>query len=361
MLELSGRLFPNGEFGLARIKRVKVSVQRRRVRSEHEQWAIRCFRVHGLSTYRAYKLEVSPECPALSVQDSPPVDPLGLSLLAKSHRGKRGSKGISRYSARMVRNAAFLLQRKYGRSRLSFLTYTLPSLSPEEWEVVCAGWSEIVRVVLQRLRRNLVRCGLPDYVVSVTELQEGRLKRDRVPGLHLHILFVGRKEGKGWSLKPSEVRSFWMSALESCLGYSLPMDRMKASENIQQVRKSAEGYLGKYMTKGSKSIELARSLCPSMSLPSSWSNLSASLRNLVLARVLPIGQSMARVMIDMMENDKERCFQFTGRVEKEMEGGRVLLLGVYGKVRIGVMKEMVETYCQHRDERVSTFRDCSLM
>lgn len=353
MFEVTGRVYPNGEFGLSKARKCKISVQRRRVRTRDEEWAIQCLRVHGLQESLSYKRKILHDGRDLSLQVAPLSAPLGSSLLANSHRAKRGSKGISRYSARMVRNAAYLLEKRYGKDRLSFLTYTLPSLSQEEWEVVCSKWSEIVRVVLQRLRRNLMRGGLPDFVVSVTELQEKRLKRDGVPGLHLHILFVGRKHRKAWMLSPQEVRSFWISAVEHSLGYSLECGAWRACENIQRVEKSASGYLGKYMTKGVKAIESLAVTCPAMCIPSSWSNLSSSLRLWVKREIVPIGQAMSDWILNLIECGNAAIVPFVGKIEFPLECGKKITLGFYGRLSPEAVKMIREEY---RYVKASTVR-----
>lgn len=351
----AGRLYPNGEFGICRLRKSKISFQRRRKLSEEQRWTLCSLRVHGLQQTICAQLKVrGVRDSGVSVPQSTPLDPIGSSMLVNSHRKVRGGNGISRYSARMVRNAAFLLERDYGKSRLSFLTYTLPTLNQEQWEEVCSNWSEIVRVVLQRLRRALVRAGLPDLIVSVTELQEQRMARDRVPGLHLHILFVGRHKCSPWVLRPVQVREFWMSAVGNYLSQQLQDSDWKACERLETVRRSAEGYLGKYMTKGVKSLKLARALCPQLRLPSSWSNLSSSLRSLVRKGVRIIGKDTSNWILDMIEIGEVTWLQYVGKVEKELEGSGKILLGVYGKFSKQAMKNIVATTLRQEKKLVLT-------
>lgn len=339
----SGKVWPNGEFGITRLRRCKVTLQRRRTLTAEQMWKVSGIQVHGVREMLRYTSESGGESCEVSLEKDPLTGgPFGLSHRVNSHRRQRGSNGISRYSARLVRNAAYMLQEKYGRGRLSFLTYTVPTLELEQWEVLCCKWSEVVRVVMQRIRRHLVRAGLPDYVVSVTEIQEGRMSRYGVPGLHLHMLFVGRKEGESWKLLPSQVRCFWREALETVLGCSLPDSAWKACERIERVKKSAEGYLGKYMTKGSQALGLWRASFPTMKAPSSWSNLSQSLRLLVVRAVVPIRSRMAVWMMDMGDMGDKEYIAYYRKMEIVSTSGRTLTVGCSGRLQPDNRKGTIE-------------------
>lgn len=162
-----------------------------------------------------------------------------------------GRKGITAYGQKVVRSGAYLLQEKYGKERLSFLTLTVPRYGHEEECKIAGQWAYLTKSLLQALRRRLERAGLPKSVVLVTELQPKRLQ-GREPGcLHLHLVFVGRGRGEGWAYSPREYREMWLGLLSGVLGRTVPD---APCENVQRVERDASQYLSKYMSKGVSSV-----------------------------------------------------------------------------------------------------------
>lgn len=258
-----GRVWPNGEFGISRQKEVSISFEGQSHFESHEaQWNKNLIAAHGIEKAIAYKQEERGSCY------------LGLSLLTKSRtKAKRGSKGISRYGSRMVRNAAYVLERDCDRRRLSFATLTLPRMSDEQVAAVAENWSAIVKRFTERLKRHLVRLGLPGEIVSVTEVQEKRFSRTGQVAYHLHSVFQGsQRTNGGWALKWTDLRRYWSEAVST----SVPNEcDWSACENIQRVKKSAAGYLGKYMSKGVRTMATIVSAIP---IPSAWWSCTQSLR-----------------------------------------------------------------------------------
>jgi hypothetical protein len=81
-----------------------------------------------------------------------------------------------------------------------------------------------------------------------------------------------------WGISPSEVRKAWLRVISKRLGREVSSC---AVENIQAVRKSAAGYLGKYATKGSKQAAEVASQHGAEFLPGQWWNMSSSLKSKV--------------------------------------------------------------------------------
>lgn len=225
---------------------------------------------------------------SLSIEPERASD-IGLSKVANSHipseprvqRVRKGLNGITKYGQRMIVNSAYLMQQAWGRERLSFLTCTLPG---EAWQTVEAAerWAEIVRRFMTYLKRELEKHGLPYCVASVTEIQPKRAARDGGCPLHLHMVFKGAHERYKWCIRPSRLQFLWSKVvLAVCPSYrGLSFE---ASCNVQSVKSSASGYLGKYMSKGSHDIKesiKANGGCVDH-LPSHWYNLSAMARELV--------------------------------------------------------------------------------
>ena len=200
---------------------------------------------------------------------------------------QRGLNGITNYGARLVRNAAYCLQKIYGRERLSFCTTTLVG-GPQETCAVAVHWSELVRRFMQAVKEKLVRHQLPPFVVAVTEIQMKRFRRTGGMPLHLHMVFVGKHKGRGapWEISTDWFDECWRRAVTRLVP-ELKDFSWRSSCNMQGVRKSAKGYLGKYLSKGVGAVTEVLEECPELAefMPRSWYSCTNPLRDLVLANV----------------------------------------------------------------------------
>jgi hypothetical protein len=191
--------------------------------------------------------------------------PLGLSEVSKlrilreteilegfqPQKKKRGSNGMTSRGRTVVENACFLLEQKYGRQNLSFLTLTVPKFNfPEDYCQIVEKWPYLIHRVTDWIKKKLKKAGIPTEYVYVNEIQEKRYEKFGVYAPHLHIVFVGRSPSRsgGWCISPQDVRQAWSKALSSVV--SGPFET-RAIENIQRVRKSCGAYMGKYMSKRS--------------------------------------------------------------------------------------------------------------
>lgn len=227
---------------------------------------------------------------ALSLYDGDLQAPLGLSGVINSHNSQpqrkkncRGSSGITPYQKKLIKSALVILESEVGRKSLSLLTLTLPTLSPDQLELVHKNWAEMSRKFHQELTRALKRHGLPGEVVGVVEVQEKRLKKWGQVCLHWHLVFQGRASRYAtWALSPSFVRDLWCRQIEAVIGAPVYRD---AATRIEQVRGSLVKELGKYLTKGCKVIKAAQESGQGDRLPNDWTTCSNSLKRRVKAAV----------------------------------------------------------------------------
>lgn len=261
-------------------------------------------------------------------------NPIGLAVPAKSHseavkkRNTRGLKGITSFGQRMVENGAYLMERKYGKARLSFVTLTLPECSTEEGWRVSTHWPEIVRQFFQSLGRKLADAGLPKTYCSVTETQGERMEAEGHPALHMHFICVGATDPWEWKLKPEDFRDVWRRTLE---GY-LPGDRTwEATEQVKSIRKSVECYLGKYMTKGSDLD--GTEVCPDtlFTLPKTWWNMSNGLRRAIKSFQIRDDALLAEVLEACKGTYSKKNFKFLRWYDREV-GGSLRVFAFYGKL-----------------------------
>lgn len=234
---------------------------------------------------------------------------------------RRGAKGISSSARVTVRDCALLLQERHGRKQLSFLTLTLPkeALVSE----VLLNWSSIARKLRQWVAYRLQEAGLSGSVVGVTELQEARqATADGIPCLHWHLVFCGRRATGSWVIAPKDIDRYWQKLLSEYTGKDI---NVSSACQLKRVEKDASGYLGKYMSKGVKSL---KGVNPEL-LPSSWHMISRKLLHARNKRTVYITGETAEYLWDYYSK-REDLFKFGKFVELELQCGGSLTLGWYG-------------------------------
>lgn len=268
---------------------------------------------------------------------------IDLSKVANSHknsegpdenRSTRGLKGITAYGQKMVKSAAYLLQRKHGAARLSFVTLTIPG-SPEQTMAIAGEWSEIVRLFYQSLKRLLAKHGLPNYIVGCTELQPQRLRREGGCPLHLHLVFRGAHRDYQWCLKPAEIRHLWRRSIQARVP-GLDDVGWASVENVKGVKSSAMGYLGKYLSKGGDELSDALDHDPELAyyLPSTWYNMTAEMRAAVKFTVVD-GPSVGAILErwSLWDDDLPNPFSYSRRCWIVDSAGHRLRSFICGEVR----------------------------
>jgi hypothetical protein len=277
--------------------------------------------------------------------EPPPEQPdyLGLSLVPISHRvalglaepppvrAQEGLRGITKHGARTVRNGAFLLEQKYGQRHLTFLTCTLPPVDDCAEYNAGREWPEIVRNFNQAVIRLLKAAGLPPSYVGCTEIQEKRYREKGGLPLHLHMVLPGRKQFKGWAISADQFRGLWYNAVTArCPEFK--GKNFKASVDCQPVRKSAENYLGKYMTKGAASLSNLLSDDPGLAefLPRSWWSCSLAVKRAIGKRMTGGTETALRLIRDVRSNDSR--VDFAAEVKVTLADGNEIPVAVVGKL-----------------------------
>ena len=256
---------------------------------------------------------------------------LGLSSDLNSHippepksRARRGLKGLGSQGRKVVCDSALWLEEKYGCNRLSFLTLTLPTECMTER--VLLDWSEICRKLTQWLRRQLEKHNLPTHVVGVVEIQEKRQAAvGDIPALHLHLVIVGRPAYGHWIIPPHRLREYWNKVLQQHAGSEI---RSSAATRIERVRKSSYGYLGKYMSKGSKAVSQVN---PKF-LPTSWYICTLELRRTMKRLTLYVTGERARELREYLIG-KDGLLRFSKLVTIIDDFGRSIPVAWYGQIR----------------------------
>lgn len=199
-------------------------------------------------------------------------------------RRKYGLKGLTALGRKMVRSGAQLIGERAGDRNCSFLTLTVPPLQENERRLVAETWGETLRQLIQWLSRRLKRRGLPQAVVSASEIQTGRMKASGEGYLHLHLCFPGRlSRSKAWAVRIEDVRAWWEKRLLAVTGLSsLPWTQIK----MVPVEKTVAGYLSKYLSKGSHDIRSFIDDLGECSVPAQWWNMSKLARDWVKRAII---------------------------------------------------------------------------
>jgi len=196
---------------------------------------------------------------------------------------QRGLKGITSLGQQMLRSACYILERDYGNSDLCFATLTVPSLPQDARVRLAQAWPELVRQLLQWVSRKLIAAGRPTKACGCTEIQTARLSNRGEGYLHLHVLWPSHSNAAArlWAVEWEEIRDWWERALVRFAGCELPHHpRVQTSP----VEKSAERYMGKYLSKGSgEALDEFIADLGEDSVPPAWWFMTAELRQQVKA------------------------------------------------------------------------------
>ncbi len=180
------------------------------------------------------------------------IAPIGSSnarIFTETKTSRKKCLRMTSSMGRNIRNTAYLLEQEYGKDALSFLTLTLPNLSPDGLAACASDWGRMVDQFLKWLRYRCEKHGFPLEFVYCTEVQEKRRERTGQFALHLHLLFRGKSgKRKPWVVTPKQCRKEWAKCIKSVCN---EVFEERSLENLQRVRRSAAAYLGKYLSKQS--------------------------------------------------------------------------------------------------------------
>ena len=265
--KVSGTLWPNGEFSFAYVPDDVTQV----TRGEESSWAMPG---PGEGDEGASALDLT------LLNNLPEQNPTGT---APTEKARYGLKGMTSEARRKVRASAFLLQERYGKGRLSFVTLTVPPLHDVQSERRLASrWHDAVRYLLRRLKLLLRQRALPQNLVGVCEIQVKRYATSGQFPLHIHLVLVGRKRSRGgWGIHYSEFRQTWADILQGIVGHPI---ETRYLENVKEVEKDAGAYLGKYMSKSQNEIEKVVEDGNEWMLPKQWWFSSKEMKTWLKAR-----------------------------------------------------------------------------
>lgn len=236
---------------------------REKVEENKEVLSLRSLSKHDEEVYHEMQKVKDGDYSAFYEAKPPSEAPLLVKSLKSSRKPRKpyGQKGITTYGKRVVKNASLLLERKYGKGRLGFVTCSLPSFPEREHALLNGCWGEVVRRFYQKLKRQLEKVSQPFIYCGVTEIQEKRFKKHGIPAPHLHFVYLSRSNSRSrYWLYICQIHRAWNQAIQEGLvfaGSSFSMEDELAwgSVHAQRVKKSCAAYLGKYISKGCRVLE----------------------------------------------------------------------------------------------------------
>lgn len=196
----------------------------------------------------------------------------------ENERPQRGLKGITALGQQMLRSACYVLERDYGIGDLCFATLTVPALPKGARFLLAQNWSELVRQLLQWVSRKLMQSGRPTKIAGCTEIQSRRLEASGEAYLHLHLVWPAHSNSADrlWAVEWAEIREWWSRALVRFSCCELPHH---PRVELAPVKKSAERYMGKYLSKGSgEALDQFIEDLGEESVPPTWWFMTADLR-----------------------------------------------------------------------------------
>lgn len=324
------KVYPHGLITATRTRKFRPDpVVPVRPQTEDERWAMAMVRNHGIEAALAV---LSPP-PNLDItcelETSQGDSPLGLSKRPNSDkpRPRRGLKGITSHGRRQVRDGCTVLERRYGRHRLSFLTCTLP---PRYQGMTAPQWAVAVEGLNRKLRRKLRREGLPEEVIGVTEIQEGRYERYGAVALHLHVVFVGKLPKGAWLLTKQWLEQCWKECCEQATGIESTESEFNAATNIQRVKRSAAGYLGKYMSKGGKIAKAIIDKGLQECLPTAWYLCSRAMNRAIQQAIRVYSGRFALELFEFVQLPESKALTYSRWVEIAGCDGNLVKIAWYG-------------------------------
>lgn len=240
-----------------------------------------------------------------------------------------GLQGITSHGRKVVRNACHMFKEESSARFLSFATVTLPSLPYDQMAAIHENWHKIVDAYRREVRRQLMRKGLPGEIIGVTEIQPKRFAETGDPVLHCHFIWIGRKRGSDWAIKPEKHDEIWLRAIRVIL--DIPMSAVKSAAKIQPIKGDPSKYMGKYISKGPEDIEAVIAEGFEWWLPKQWWNCTRSLSRRIVKATKIFAEGSAW-LVDLGLEGNDYFWEYFTAVTAEMPDNKLITVAYSGKL-----------------------------
>lgn len=338
---LNAKMYPNGETVVYKARGYKPAPMPSPHQYDEGGLFCACMRAYGtLAPALAAGLVLLGSSPLTNFDSlSEDVVP-GFDEIAQPKR-RYGVGGITSYGARRVRNACYLIENGLPEKFAVFSTTTVPALPFEDMRRLHEKWHVVVDAFRRKLTRRLKDNGLSGDSVSVSEIQGKRYEHTGIPVLHLHTVFRGRRSDGHPAISTEEHDQMWLESLTIAIGGPVP--KVSSACNLQWVRNSAEGYLGKYMTKGSQTVRELVAKGFEGWLPKQWWGMSRSLGKKIDHETRRI-DDLAEWLNDVANDESSGIWEWHRKVLIEMRSGDTITIAIYGRLSTLASAQIKEFY-----------------
>lgn len=320
----SGRLWPNGEFSVGYAR-----VGEETDRSGEWRWTGegRFMTAEEVDAKLQACLELVDAMEGFySMHADLAASGLTLSNVWNSHRPpsarKNGLKGLTGNGAKMLRSACYLLEERLGKEDCVMITLTVPTLGHDARKRLAESWGKVTNRLVQYLSRELLSAGRQPVIAGCVEIQTARLARYRQGYLHLHLVCPAHANTGGrWAISAEKLRTWWQECLERTVGQAMPhLPRVETAI----VEKSVEGYLGKYLSKGTGD-DLAAFIgdLGETAVPGQWWFMSAAMRGAVKSETSEgrnAGAILDSLVNYLLEQGTGEGFEYIRHIDCMMNG-----------------------------------------
>lgn len=337
-----GRLWPNGEFSVGYSPTGEEG-------HEREEWSwtggSKGLSEEDLSARLEYMESwLDYQAAACSLPASAALQILTLSNAPDSHRPPvrtpQGLKGLTSNGTKMLRSACYLLEQKLGRDDCVMITLTVPTIRREARKALALRWGKVTNRLVQYLTRALVKAGRSPVIAGCVEIQTARLEKYRQGYLHLHLVCPAHSNTGGrWAIDASALRTWWSEEIERTINCTLPnMPRVETAI----VEKSVEGYLGKYLSKGTGAeLESFIGDLGVDAVPAQWWFMSSPMREAVKSGTregVNAGALLDALVNNLLEYSGGEGFEYVRHIDCSL-GGLPVTVGWVGRLSPGLLRE----------------------
>jgi hypothetical protein len=260
-------------------------------------------------------------------------------------RARKGLGGITRKGRKSVVNGGLIIESYFERSRLSFVTLTVPPLPESSRDNLNQGWGETCHRFKTGLGDRLRPYGLDGVWVYCSEVQEKRFLDTNEVYLHLHLVFPNKLRGsKSWLLSIPDLRELWIAAMRPAAPEvdQCPWVQVKA----EPVKKSVKGYLGKYLSKGAQLTQEVIDAGLADHLPKHWWGSSQRVKDRVSQHSVEPGQDLADLLWEMCSHGPGEEVTWCHPVMVETYQGEPLHVGWSFQLSPDFARELQTLYAQ---------------
>ena len=222
-----------------------------------------------------------------------------------------GTKGMQPRAKNLVKESCYALARKFGLSRLGFITLTIPGWVKWKIWLICINWQYAMKMFKQKLARLQLARGAPTAMISVSEVQPERLALRGEFALHEHMIIVTTPEADPYNfyISSKEYNDLWLETLELVFDkYARREFELEPANNCvdtKRVNSNPVKYLAKYFSKSKEDCKEAIDKGYERCLPRQWFHENAETVAIRKSYTVDLTHATAKAIYLNLENLKE--------------------------------------------------------